>query len=307
VKWRKLGLVYGPDGSLPWAVSHAMMPTPMPLNGDVLRVYVNFCDAKMVARPGFVDLHAHDPMRVLRVSREPLLDIGRPGCFDDNGVVFLSPVAVEPGVLFMYYVGFELGTKIRYRLLTGLAISEDGGETFRRVSRAPILDRSDQELYFRCAPYVLYEDGRFRMWYVAGSQWTSVAEKDVPVYDLRYTESADGVHWPSAGRVCLDVNDEDEHGFGRPWVVHDATGYRMFYSIRRRSLGAYRLGYAQSADGLAWDRRDASLGLDTSPSGWDSQAMMYAAAASAAGRTYVLYNGNDFGKQGFGAAVLEGE
>ena len=307
MKWRKLGLVYGPDGSLPWAVSHAMMPTPMPLNGDVLRVYVNFCDAKMVARPGFVDLHAHDPMRVLRVSREPLLDIGGPGCFDDNGVVFLSPVVVEPGVLFMYYVGFELGTKIRYRLLTGLAISEDGGETFRRVSRAPILDRSDQELYFRCAPYVLYEDGRFRMWYVAGSQWTSVAEKDVPVYDLRYTESADGVHWPSAGRVCLNVNDEDEHGFGRPWVVHDATGYRMFYSIRRRSLGAYRLGYAQSADGLAWDRRDASLGLDTSPSGWDSQATMYAAAVSAAGRTYVLYNGNDFGKQGFGAAVLEGD
>jgi len=81
----------------------------------------------------------------------------------------------------------------------------------------------------------------------------------------------------------------------------------MFYSIRRRSLGAYRLGYAQSADGLAWDRRDASLGLDTSPSGWDSQATMYAAAVSAAGRTYVLYNGNDFGKQGFGAAVLEGE
>ena len=307
MRWRKLGLVYGPDGSLPWAASHAMMPTPVLVADDVLRVYVNFCDAQMVARPGYVDLQASDPTRVLRVSQRPLLDIGVPGSFDDNGLVFLSVVAVEPKVVFMYYVGFELATKIRYRLLTGLAISEDGGETFRRVSRAPILDRSDQELYFRCAPHVLRENARFRMWYIAGSDWTVVGDKDVPVYDLRYAESDDGVHWPSAGRVCLNINDTDEHGFGRPWVIHDTTGYRMFYSIRRRSLGAYRLGFAQSTDGVAWERRDATLGLDVSASGWDSQAIMYAAVVSAGGNTYAFYNGNDFGRDGFGVAVLEND
>lgn len=305
MRWRKLGLVYRPDGSMPWAVSHAMMPTPVLLGNDVLRVYVNFCDAAMVARPGYVDLQASDPMRVLRVSERPLLDVGVAGSFDDNGLVFLSPIAVAPKLVYMYYVGFELGVKIRYRLLTGLAISEDGGETFRRASRAPILERSDEELYFRCAPHVLRENGCFRMWYIAGSHWTVVADKEVPVYDLRYAESADGVHWPGSGRVCMDVNDDDEHGFGRPWVIHESDGYRMFYSIRRRSLGAYRLGYAESADGLEWQRRDASLGLDVSPSGWDSQAIMYAAVIAVGPRTYALYNGNDFGKDGFGIAVLE--
>ncbi|MEO8629045.1 MAG: hypothetical protein ABI612_13225 [Betaproteobacteria bacterium] len=307
MKWRKLGLLYQPDGTIPWAVSHAMVPTPVLLNDEVLRVYMNCCDTSQILRPGYVDLQASDITRVMRVSQQPLLEPGTSGSFDDNGVVAVSVVKVEPELLYMYYVGFELGTKIRYRLLTGLAISEDAGETFKRVSRTPVLERSDDELYFRCAPHVLFENGRFRMWYIAGSEWTTVGDKTVPVYDLRYAESDDGVRWPAAGRVCMRVNDPDEHGFGRPWVIHDPEGYRMFYSVRRRSLGAYRLGYAESANGLDWNRRDTILGIDVSETGWDSEAVMYAAVTSLRGNTYALYNGNEFGKDGFGAAVLERE
>jgi hypothetical protein len=214
---------------------------------------------------------------------------------------------MEPRVLYMYYVGFELGTKIRYRLFTGLAVSTDAGDTFERVSRAPILDRSSDELFFRCGPHVIREDGRFRMWYVAGSDWTRIGDKDMPVYDLRYAESIDGIHWPDVGRRYMAVTDPDEHGFGRPWVIRDERGYRMYYSVRRRSLAAYRLGYAESADGLSWERQDGRLGLDVSACGWDSKAIMYAAVLSVGGRTYAFYNGNDFGKAGFGVAVLDQE
>ena len=79
----------------------------------------------------------------------------------------------------------------------------------------------------------------------------------------------------------------------------------MHYSIRKRSVAAYRLGYADSEDGVHWTRRDAELGLDVSPSGWDSEAVMYSAEISVAGRTYLFYNGNDFGRTGFGVAVRE--
>ncbi|GIX29067.1 MAG: hypothetical protein KatS3mg123_2948 [Burkholderiales bacterium] len=208
----------------------------------------------------------------------------------------------------MYYVGFELGTKIRYRLLTGLAQSTDDGRTFRRVSRVPVLERSDSELYFRCGPCCLLEDGRYRLWYVAGSQWVDIGGKPMPVYDIRYAESRDGIHWPAEGSVQIAVTQPDEHGFGRPYVIpKHGGGYRMFYSVRRKSLRAYRLGYAESADGRTWRRMDDRLNLDVTSGSFDSEAIMYAAPIEIDGRLYVFYNGNDFGRDGFAVAVLEQE
>lgn len=253
MRWKKLGLVYGPDGSMPWAKSHAMIPTPMHLNKSVIRVFVTFCDKQGIGRPGYVDVSANDPLKVLKVAEEPLLDIGQPGSFDENGVLACSLVPLNDSRVFMYYVGFELGTKIRYRLLTGLAISCDGGETFERYSAAPILERTAAELLFRGGPYCLYDNACFRLWYVAGSTWTVLDGKTMPVYDIRYMESENGIDWPKQGETVIPITEADEHGFGRPYVISKrGGGYQMFYSVRRRSLNAYRLGYAESDDGRVW-------------------------------------------------------
>lgn len=301
-----MGLVYGPDGSLPWAQSHAMLPTPVRLSSDVVRVFITCCDAGGVGRLGYVDICAQDPMKVLGMSHVPLLDVGRAGTFDENGVVACSVVQLADGRMLMYYAGFELGTRIRYRLLTGLAVSTDKGESFVRHSETPILERSSDELYFRCGPYCIHDAGRFRLWYIGGSAWENIDGKNMPNYDIRYLESEDGIHWPSRGCVQMKITDPDEHGFGRPYILKKADGsYQMFYSIRRRSLGAYRLGYATSSDGQNWERLDKQLNLDVSPSGFDSDAIMYAAPFEIGGQTYLFYNGNDFGSQGFAVARLE--
>ena len=308
MRWKKLGLVYGPDGSLSWAHSHAMIPTPVRLDDGVIRVFVTFCDAEGIGRPGYVDVSAKDPLQVLRVSRQPLLDLGKPGTFDENGLLTCGVTNLGNGKIFMYYVGFELGTKIRYRLLTGLAISEDGGNTFARYLSTPVLERSATEMYFRCGPFCLYEPQRFRLWYVAGSEWIDLHGKPMPVYDIRYAESGDGIHWPDQGEVQISITEPDEHGLGRPCVIaKPAGGYRMFYSVRRQSLGAYRLGYAESAAGNAWVRMDKELNLDVTPGAFDSDAIMYAAPIEIDGKLYVFYNGNSFGRDGFAAAVLEAE
>jgi hypothetical protein len=308
MRWKKLGLVYGPDGSMPWAKSHAMIPTPIRLNDEVIRVFVTFCDALGIGRPGYVDVSAHDPLNVLGISQKPLLELGKPGTFDENGLLTCGVTDLGGGRMFMYYVGFELGTKIRYRLLTGLAISEDGGNTFARHAPVPVLERSATEMYFRCGPYCLYGPQRFRLWYVAGSEWIDLDGKSMPVYDIRYAESIDGIHWPDKGEIQISITEPDEHGFGRPCVIaKPGGGYRMFYSVRRRSFGAYRLGYAESADGHVWSRSDDQLNLDVSPGTFDSDAIMYAAPIEIDGKLYVFYNGNNFGRDGFAAAVLEAE
>lgn len=305
MRWKKLGVVWKPDGRSPWAKTHAAVPTPFRVNDDVIRVIVTCLDKLGRGRPGYVDLAAADPTRILQVSTDPLLDIGVPGAFDDNGLMVTSLVEPEPGTLFLYYVGFELCAHIRYRLFTGMAMSHDGGETFQRYSRAPILDRTDEELYFRGGPFVMVDHSVFKLWYVAGSEWIDINHKPMPVYDLRYQESKDGIHWQATGQVSMAITRADEHGFGRPWVVKEGPNdYQLFYSIRRRSLSAYRLGYAESTDGIHWIRKDDLIGLDVSAGQFDADAIMYSSVISVGERVYCFYNGNNFGEQGFGVAVL---
>jgi len=304
-KWKKLGLVYQApfDGS--WRHSHALTPTPYLLDERTLRVIITCRDPQGRGRPGWVDLDAQDPTRVLGVSTEPLLDLGRPGCFDDSGVAVTGVVSPEPGLVYLYYAGFELCTQVRYRIFTGMAISRDGGRTFRRASEAPVLDRSDEGLALRSGPCALLDGGKFKIWYLCGSEWIEQDGKQVPLYDLRYQESADGMHWSDRGVLSLPVDPATEHGFGHPWVVKRGPGdYQLFCSVRRKGQG-YRPGYAESADGVNWASKDRKMGLEVSKSGFDSKAIAYVTVFSSGGRTWCAYCGDNFGEAGFALARLE--
>lgn len=299
--WRKLGLVYAPSGECAWARSHALAPTPFLRRDGVLRIYLSSCDEAMVGSVGYVDLDPTDPKRILRVSPTPVLKPGESGCFDDNGVNVTSLVQVG-SELWMYYFGYQLGRRVRYLLFAGLAVSRDDGETFQRVSQVPILDRSDGERFVRSAPFVLRQGNVFKMWYVSGDEFVEVGGKQVPRYGLRYLESSNGVDWPRAGLPVISPEGSDEYGFGRPFVVETCSGYRMWYSHRTRSQW-YRIGYAESNDGLHWRRHDAATGIDTSPEGFDSDIVCYASVIETSAGTLMFYNGNDYGRTGFGVAI----
>jgi hypothetical protein len=302
MKWQRHGVIWQPSGERTWARSHATCPTPLERLDGTLRVYLQCRDAAGVGRIGWIDLDPHDPRRVIGEATEPVLDIGAPGCFDDNGVFPTSVLREPDGRVWLYYVGFELCYHIRYRLLTGLAVSDDDGQTFRRISTMPVLERSDAEPHFRCGTFVRREANRFRMWYVAGGEWETIAGKAMPRYDLRHAESHDGMHWPAFGQCVMPLDGPHEHGFGRPWVAGGEGDYEMFYSVRRREPAAHRLGYARSRDGMAWQRQDQELDLAPGAGEWDGEAQCYGAPIEADGSTWLLYNGNDFGATGLGIA-----
>ncbi len=303
MKWKKLGIIYKPTGEYSWAKSHAMLPTPYLLNPDLIRVFCSFCDKDGIGRPGYVDISSKDPKKIISVSKEPLLDIGIPGSFDDNGVVVTSVLKNSDDNIFMYYVGFELGVKHRYRLMTGLAISRDNGNSFEKYSDTPILDRSSEEMLFRCGPYAIRENNIYKMWYVAGSSWINIDGKEYPVYNVKYIESEDGINWPSKGENALETEDGDEHGFGRPYVTKKKNGtYRLFVSVRKKSLKQYRMAYAESKDGKVWSRLDKKLNLDVTQNSFDSQAITYAAYFENNNQSYIFYNGNNFGEDGIALA-----
>jgi hypothetical protein len=303
MKWNKKGRIYVPDGSKPWARKYAFPPTPYLLNDEVIRMYVAFCDENTVGRIGFVDILADSPSEVIGVSDVPVLDIGTPGAFDENGILPTSIVEVG-NELYLYYVGYQLGQKVRYYQFEGLAISKDGGQTFHRRLKVPVTDRSDAEMLNRTSAFVRQKGDTFQMWYVGGSDWTTVNGKPLPMYTIKYLTSEDGIHWGDEGQVCIDYQNDDEHAFGKPFVIEDAGLHKMFYSIRTRSKG-YRLGYAESIDGLTWTRKDSEVGIDVSASGWDSQMIAYSAIVRHKEKVYMFYNGNNLGESGFGYAELE--
>ncbi len=305
MEWKKLGLIYVPDGSLWWAKSHAMIPTPVLLDSSTIRVYITCCDESGIGRIGYVDVNASDPTEVVDVCAEPLLDIGKPGTFDENGALVCSVLKTDNDDMFLYYAGFELGTKIRYRLLTGLAVSEKGSNNFIRVKQVPVLERSDQELFFRGGPFALQNKSGFEMWYVAGSEWEEVRGVEKPVYEIRHITSMNGVDWPAEGRTCIKIERKDEHGFGRPYVADVNDKRLMFYSVRRKDLDSYRLGYAELSDENNWVRKDDEVGIDVSAEGWDSEMICYAAVFTHNQKCYMFYNGNNFGQSGFGVAILK--
>jgi hypothetical protein len=130
LQWRKLGLVWAPSGKEAWARSHAMGPTPVLDREGRLKVYFSSLDADGVGRPAWVELDRDDPRKVLGTCQGPLLEPGRPGTFDDNGVMVTGVLDAGADGLILYYAGFELGQKIRYRIFTGAARSRDGAGSF---------------------------------------------------------------------------------------------------------------------------------------------------------------------------------
>jgi hypothetical protein len=233
------------------------------------------------------------------MSEQPVITLGPLGAFDDSGVT-TSWIVNHDNRKYQYYSGWSRGVSVPFYFFVGLAISEDGGETYQRVSPSPILERNEIDPYLTASPCVRLEEGRWRMWYVSGTGWEMKNERPRHRYHIKYAESRNGIEWKREGIVCIDYNSEDEYAISRPCVVRDGDLYRMWYASRGDS---YRIGYAESRDGLQWTRKDAESGIDVSASGWDSEMIAYPYVFANQGDYYMLYNGNDYGRTGIGVAV----
>jgi hypothetical protein len=297
MRWERRGLVFAPDGTQPWRRTHASLPVTLLLGGNAVRVYFAGRDEQNRSHVGFAELDL-ESLAVLRVSEQPALAPGPLGHFDDHGV-YPSSLVQHGGRLLLYYVGWNPGIEppLFYASI-GLAVSDDGGETFERTSPAPLLARGEHDPCLVTAPAVLVGRERWQMWYVSGIRWERRDSGLVSYYHVKYAESSDGVLWRRDGRVAIEL-EPGERNIGRPCVLVGG-GYRMWYG--RNSGEGYRLGYAESADGMHWKRRDDEAGLEPAPEGWDSEAIAYPHVFEHRGRLLMLYNGNGFGREGFGLA-----
>jgi hypothetical protein len=299
VRWVKRGRIFEAAGQAPWIGTHTALPAVDPVE-DPERVFFTSRDRRGRSHIGFCNLSLDSTGGFADVSALPVLSPGNLGAFDDAGVTN-SCLVRHDGRTYLYYTGWCLGVSVPFYLCAGLAMSDDG-VSFRRTSEAPLLERSATDPFLTASPWVLVEGATWRMWYISGTEWEVVDGKPRHKYLIKYAESRDGRQWSRQGAVCIKYQGPDEYAFGRPCVLRDESGYRMWYSCRGAN---YRLGYAESNDGIAWTRKDDQAGLCASATGWDSEMVTYPVVFRDRGRLHMLYNGNGYGRSGIGLATAE--
>jgi len=300
--WQKRGLLIPAPTPQAWARSHAALPVAEVLEDGQIDVYFSPRDEAGRAHIGRARVRTTGADGALGLPThlsDPVLSPGPLGAFDDGGVTMSCLVHTDRGT-YLYYTGWTLGVSVPFYLYIGLAIRPPGANDFERVSPAPVLERNAVDPYLTASPWVLRENGTWRMWYVSCVGWRRVGGDAQHRYHIRYAESEDGIAWRRDGRVSIDFADDSEYAMGRPCVVRDDDRYRMWFAARG---AGYRLGYAESGDGLDWTRDDALAGVEPSCEGWDARMVAYPAILDHGDHRYLLYNGNGYGRTGIGYAV----
>jgi hypothetical protein len=280
-------------------VSHAALPSALAdADGDGWQLYFSTRDERKRSSIARIPVRVVGERLELAGTAELVLAPGRLGAFDDSGVTH-SCVVRHDDLLYLYYSGWSLGVTVPFYFYGGCAVSSDGGRTFERVHEAPILERDAIDPFLTASPWVIDDEGRWRMWYVSCTGWTPEQDGSRHRYHLKEAESDDGLAWRRAGTVAIDFATPDEYAIARPCVVREEGRYRMWFCARG---DAYRLGYAESADGTTWTRADERV--EVPRSAWDSEMQAYPTLlAVPGGPRFLLYNGDGYGRTGIGYAV----
>lgn len=312
--WEKKGKVFDPTGISDSMQSYAQNPNALELE-DRIRVYfttraARSLDGGFISNTSFVDLDKKDFSKILYINKIPVLTAGNIGDFDEFGIMPGSVVHIkEKNEFWLYYVGWTRMQSVPYNWAIGLAVSTDGGYTFKRIGKGPVIGATNNEPYLHACPRVWRKSAEnWIMWYQGGERWNNNHGHMESVYVTKFATSRDGINWNHTGQQVIPsvVNEECQTSAA---VIEEDGMFHMFFSYRhgidfRNKDNGYRIGYASSADCQNWDRDDSKVGIKISEQGWDSEMICYPHVVKIEGKIYMFYCGNYFGRDGFGYAEL---
>lgn len=317
MKWKKLGQIFDPRE---WdlgsdIVGYAQGPQTL-VFGEFVRVYFSArrkCgNGKYISSIRFADFDKNF-RNVIRVKNNDVVSPSALGAFDEHGIFPMNVLRLKDAI-YGYTCGWSRRTSVDIDMAIGFAQSDDRGETFRRLGQGPILASSIHEPFLIGDPYVAVYEGGFHMWYIFGVAWKLYPPSPTPerVYKIGHATSVNGIDWvKEEGRAVIVDSIGDDECQALPTVIKIDALYHMFFcyryasDFRTNSARAYRIGHASSSDLSNWTRDDETLCIEPSGSGWDSEMVCYPHAFHIDGCIHLLYNGNEFGKHGFGLATLE--
>ncbi len=305
--WIKKGVIFDPLKSahlISQNLGYAAVPFVLPLTQPgVYRIYFSARDTQNRSLPFYID-YDFNSYKILFQSNQ-LLSLGELGTFDDSGIMLTSLIEKEDKV-YLFYIGWNLGVTVPFRNSIGLAISLDGGKTFEKQFKGPIIDRNHIEPHFVASNCVFKLESKYIMYYLSCVGWEKMNDKIMHKYHIKWALSDDLIHWDRNNHVAIDFKYPGEYAISVPRVLLEDGTYKMWYSYRGGPYSdKYRIGYAESKDAFTWERKDDLVNLNVTAGNWDSDMICYPCVFKHHNQLMMLYNGNDYGKSGIGIAILE--
>jgi hypothetical protein len=316
LNWKKLGKAFTPQDvqGRPWLKEFAQAPAVLVMD-DVVRIYFSCrplpdVNGQYVSYSAYVDLERQDLLKVRQVSEQPILSLGGLGEFDEFGTYPVSVVR-DGDLVRAYYAGWTRCESVPFNVAIGAAVSHDGGKTFVKLGKGPILSYSPDEPFVLSGPKIRRFNDQWQLFYIAGCKWKKVDGRAEPVYRIRMATSDDGIHWTKLNKNLIDSRIEEDEAQASPDVFYANGKYHMFFCYRysanyRGKANGYRIGYASSINLIDWVRDDGKAGINVSDEGWDSEMVSYPHVFEVDHKIYMAYLGDQVGRYGFGLAVLDG-
>src|SRR5262245_1507721 len=233
-RWKKLGKVFSPQevSDRPWLREFAQAPASFLLE-DVVRVYFSCrpppdAAGQYVSYSAYVDLDRSDLFSIRHVAERPILPLGGLGEFDEFGTYPVSVIRAGDRVL-AYYAGWTRCESVPFNVAIGLAASRDGGVSFAKIGKGPVLGYSPDEPFVISGPKIRRFNDLWFLFYIAGRKWKMVEGRSEPVYKIRMAVSEDGIAWTKSNRDLIESRIEEDEAQASPDVFYSNGRYHMFF------------------------------------------------------------------------------
>lgn len=297
--WEKLGQLFVPSGKNAQLLSHASNPLAIHLNEDVYRVFYSGRDHNNKSSVGFVDVDIVK-LKVVNDHEETVFSCGNQESFYSHGVS-IGNIYSNNGKKFILFMGWQIPEGGHWRGDIGRLELADNEKLIINPPEAFMTTDAEDPVSLSY-PWVTFHNGIYKMWY--GSTITWKTENGEMLHVIKYATSSDGNNWTKHGQAIPSKLGLAQ-AFSRPTVLINDIGYHMWYSYRKGDGTKYKIGYSTSSDGLNWENHPDNSGLENSVEGWDSEMVCYPYVLEHNNEIYMLYNGNQFGKTGFGIAQFK--
>ncbi|WP_291588237.1 hypothetical protein [Comamonas sp. UBA7528] len=314
--WEKIGKIFDPSkhNLSNNCKEYAQSPQTLILE-DRVRIFFSTRSldekGKFLSHIAYVDF-SRNMKNILGTSSSTVIPLGEKGCFDEHGI-FPINIYQDDERIIAYTTGWNRKVSVSVDTSIGLAISHDKGHTFEKYGAGgPIVTANIKEPFLVGDAFVKKYHNIYYMWYIYGSKWIKKNTNDSAerVYKIAQATSVDGITWNRDSiNIIQDTIDADECQALPSVIFHNGLYhmyfcYRDAYGFRTEKGKGYRIGYAYSSDLKKWNRDDRCGGIELSQTGWDSDMQCYPHIFQCDGQIFLLYNGNEFGRGGFGLAIL---
>ncbi|OLQ86141.1 hypothetical protein BIY22_12895 [Vibrio panuliri] len=306
MKWRKLGNIFDISARDlgPYGISHCANPRAINLHGDIFRIF--YCSRDLDNRSSVFAIDFDiSSLSILHVYTEPFLTYGKQNSYFSDGISIGNFYEVN-GIRYLTFMGWKNPENEHWFGQIGIAeLTANYELNLMGDDTKPMIPLDNSDSISLSYPWVTkLPDDTYEMWYGSTKSWVAESNTEM-VHILKRRCSSDGFNWNETTDE-VPFFEGIAQAFSSPCIYDFGKYKQMWFSYRSGSGTPYRIGSAISYGNSEWELSLNEMTISPSEveSDWDANMVEYPFVFEHKKMLYMLYNGDGYGKTGFGLAIL---